>query len=207
MPFLGSRQFDEGSPGTGPALKLRPWRSVLNDKDHGWGPVLWVLYLGFFFVQPVVEHVSLRRWLFDGLGAVIFLVLYWGVFLLERPRVLLHVGGMVLLGIVFLPFNGGGCTFFIFAASMVPFMVPTQKQGVIGIAIVASIGAVEGLLLRVDPDQTDALLDEPYAESFVMRGRAMDGWLRVGAEGVVEDEPLERWVRRGIDYARSLPPK
>jgi hypothetical protein len=64
-----------------------------------------------------------------------------------------------------------------------------------------------GLLLRVDPDQTDALLDEPYAESFVMRGRAMDGWLRVGAEGVVDDEPLERWVRRGIDYARSLPPK
>jgi len=150
MPFLGSRQFDDCSPAGGPALQFRPWRSVLHDKDHGWGPVLWVLYLGFFFVQPAIEHVSLRRWLFDALGAGIFLILYMGVFLLERPRALVHVGGMVLLGIAFLPYNGGACTFFIFAASMVPFMVPTQRRAVIGLAIIASAGAVEGLLLRLD---------------------------------------------------------
>src|SRR4051794_38341772 len=54
-----------------------------------------------------------------------------------------------------------------------------------------------GLLLRVDPEQIDALLEEPHAESFVMRGRAMDGWLRVGAEGVASDEDLQRWVDRG----------
>jgi hypothetical protein len=64
-----------------------------------------------------------------------------------------------------------------------------------------------GLLLRVDPDQTEALLDEPHAESFVMRGRAMDGWLRVAPEGVSSDEELERWVRIGVGCARSLPPK
>jgi hypothetical protein len=64
-----------------------------------------------------------------------------------------------------------------------------------------------GLLLRVDPDQTDALLDDPHAESFVMRGRAMDGWLRVSPEGVSSDDELERWVRLGVACARSLPPK
>ena len=41
-----------------------------------------------------------------------------------------------------------------------------------------------GLLLRVDPEQTDALLDEPHAQPFVMRGRAMDGWLRVDPAGL-----------------------
>ena len=35
---------------------------------------------------------------------------------------LVHVGGMVLLGVLFLPFNAGACTFFIFAAAMVPFL-------------------------------------------------------------------------------------
>ena len=64
-----------------------------------------------------------------------------------------------------------------------------------------------GLLLRVDPEQTDALLAEPHAEPFVMRGRAMDGWLRVTPEGVRTKRDLERWVARGVRYARSLPPK
>ena len=64
-----------------------------------------------------------------------------------------------------------------------------------------------GLLLRVDPEQTDALLEEPHAEPFVMRGRVMDGWLRVDAAGVGDDDELEPWVRRGVAYARTLPPK
>jgi TfoX N-terminal domain len=64
-----------------------------------------------------------------------------------------------------------------------------------------------GLLLRVDPEQTDALLEEPHAEPFVMRGRAMDGWLRVAPEGAEADEDLRRWVSRGVAYARTLPPK
>jgi TfoX/Sxy family transcriptional regulator of competence genes len=64
-----------------------------------------------------------------------------------------------------------------------------------------------GLLLRVDPEQTDELVKEPGAEPFVMRGRAMDGWLRVAPEGVGTKRELERWVGRGVSYARSLPPK
>jgi TfoX/Sxy family transcriptional regulator of competence genes len=64
-----------------------------------------------------------------------------------------------------------------------------------------------GLLLRVDPEQTDALLSKPGAGTFEMRGRAMDGWLRVDAEAVKTKAQLERWVGRGVAYARSLPPK
>ncbi|MFZ0863501.1 MAG: sensor histidine kinase [Candidatus Sulfotelmatobacter sp.] len=149
MPFLGSREFDEHSAPSGWSLKLRPIRSVFQDRDHGWGPLLWWLYLGFFFVQPAVEHVSRTKWLLDILGAAIFLVLYWGIFLLERPRPLLHVGGMLLLGIVYLPYNAGGCTFFIFAAAMVPFMVSTQARAIAGLGVVASVAAIEGLLLRL----------------------------------------------------------
>jgi TfoX/Sxy family transcriptional regulator of competence genes len=64
-----------------------------------------------------------------------------------------------------------------------------------------------GLLVRVDPAQTDALVAEPYAERFEMRGRAMQGWLRVDAEGVLTESELEPWVGRGVAHARSLPPK
>ncbi len=64
-----------------------------------------------------------------------------------------------------------------------------------------------GMLLRCDPEETDSLVEEPHADRFEMRGRAMDGWLRIESEGVQTDDLLERWVAIGVRYARSLPPK
>jgi len=64
-----------------------------------------------------------------------------------------------------------------------------------------------GLLLRIDPAETDALLQRPHASPFQMRGRVMQGWLRVDPEGVRTKRQLERWVARGVAYARSLPGK
>jgi TfoX N-terminal domain len=64
-----------------------------------------------------------------------------------------------------------------------------------------------GLLVRADPDRCEVLVLRPHAEPFVMRGREMNGWLRVAAEGVRIKRQLERWARVGIGYARSLPPK
>jgi TfoX/Sxy family transcriptional regulator of competence genes len=64
-----------------------------------------------------------------------------------------------------------------------------------------------GLMLRVDPDATDALAGKPHAGPMEMRGRTMQGWLRVADEGVATDDQLEPWVRRGVTSARSLPPK
>ncbi len=64
-----------------------------------------------------------------------------------------------------------------------------------------------GLMVRVEPAQTGALAAEPHAAPFQMRGRAMKGWLRVGEEGLGTAGELERWVKLGVAYARSLPAK
>ncbi len=64
-----------------------------------------------------------------------------------------------------------------------------------------------GLLLRVDPARTEALVRDAHAQRFVMRGREMGGWLRIDAGGVETDQDLQRWVGHGVAYARSLPPK
>jgi TfoX/Sxy family transcriptional regulator of competence genes len=64
-----------------------------------------------------------------------------------------------------------------------------------------------GLMVRVDPAETDALVAKPHAGPFEMRGRPMQGWLRVDSEGVRTKRELEPWVKRGVAYARSLPPK
>jgi hypothetical protein len=64
-----------------------------------------------------------------------------------------------------------------------------------------------GLLLRCDPGETDTLVGKPHASRFEMRGREMDGWLRVAPEGVKTKRQLERWVERGVAYVRTLPAK
>jgi hypothetical protein len=41
----------------------------------------------------------------------------------------------------------------------------------------------------------------------VLAGRETRGWLRVSADGVKTKRQLRSWVTRGVDYAKSLPPK
>ncbi|HTS34992.1 MAG TPA: sensor histidine kinase [Candidatus Solibacter sp.] len=129
---------------------IRPLRAAFNEKDHGWSPLLWVLYLGFFFVTPALTHPGLRIWLLDLLGAFIFLVLYFGLFIVEHPYPVLHIVGMVVLGIVYQPINPSACTFFIYAAAMVPFCVSTQRKAVIGLILIGSTGAITAFLQHPD---------------------------------------------------------
>ena len=136
--------------GTENRWKLRSWKEVIRDNDHGWSPLLWVLYLGFFITDPVLSHASGRLWTLDLAGATVFLVLYFGLFFLENPYALAHIGGMVLLGVLFQKINAGASTFLIFACAMLPFCVETQAAAFIGIAAIGVIGGIQGLVLHVD---------------------------------------------------------
>ena len=64
-----------------------------------------------------------------------------------------------------------------------------------------------GILVRVDPAESDALVATTDARPMEMRGRPMQGWLRVGPDDVRTKRQLARWVGLGVGYARSLPPK
>lgn len=64
-----------------------------------------------------------------------------------------------------------------------------------------------GLLLRCDPADTGRHLRTRGAEPFEMRGREMDGWLRVAASAARTERQLGTWVDIGVRYAGSLPPK
>jgi TfoX/Sxy family transcriptional regulator of competence genes len=64
-----------------------------------------------------------------------------------------------------------------------------------------------GILVRVDPDESAALVASTPAEPMEMRGRSMAGWLRVATADVAGDAALAEWVGRGAAYAASLPAK
>ena len=64
-----------------------------------------------------------------------------------------------------------------------------------------------GLMVRVPPGETDKLLAREHVEPMVMAGRETRGWLRVSDDGVKTRRQLQSWVSRGVEYAKSLPPK
>jgi TfoX/Sxy family transcriptional regulator of competence genes len=64
-----------------------------------------------------------------------------------------------------------------------------------------------GILVRVDPAESDEIVDTTPAETAVMQGRPMAGWLRVSTEHLQAEADLATWVERGTRYATSLPVK
>ena len=62
-----------------------------------------------------------------------------------------------------------------------------------------------GILVRVDPAESERLLATTSARPMEMRGRATPGWLRVDTQDVRTKGQLTRWIRLGADFARSLP--
>jgi len=64
-----------------------------------------------------------------------------------------------------------------------------------------------GLLGRVDPAQSDTLVASTNARLMEMRGRSMQGWLRVDLEDLPTKHELSKWVELGTTYAHSLPAK
>lgn len=64
-----------------------------------------------------------------------------------------------------------------------------------------------GLLVRVDPEDTDGLVGRPHVARMEMGGRSMDGWITVAPEGLKTKRELASWVKRGVAFAKALPAK
>ena len=73
------------------------------------------------------------------------------------------------------------------------------------LAFVAS--GAGGIMARVHPDDVDELLASTLARPATMGARTMRGWLRLAGAAGMSDDVLDEWVRRGVGFASSLPPK
>ena len=122
---------------------LDQMRRVAPKREHGWARYIWLAYLGFFFIHPIADHVSVMTWAATLLATALFLFLYFGIFHWGYPWNFIGVGGTVLLGIVFAPSNYGAATFFIYAASFLPFLLPDE------VSTLVAIGGIELVILLV----------------------------------------------------------
>jgi len=77
----------------------------------------------------------------------------------------------------------------------------------VGGHIAVAVSGRGGLMVGVDPSRSEQLIATTAAVAMEMRGRPTAGWLRVGTEDVRTTRQLTKWVKIGVDRARTLPPK
>lgn len=65
----------------------------------------------------------------------------------------------------------------------------------------------EDLMVRVGAERYAEALAQPHARPMDFSHRPMKGMVFVGPEGCRSDEDLKRWVKRGLDFVLTLPPK
>ena len=71
-----------------------------------------------------------------------------------------------------------------------------------------AVGVHEDMLMvRVGPEAYDQVLQDPHTSQFDLTGRVMKGWVTINADGIAGQVDLERWVKTGLDFALTLPPK
>ena len=65
----------------------------------------------------------------------------------------------------------------------------------------------EDIIVRVGLETYEDSLKSSHTRKFDMTGRPMKGWVMVSPEGHESDGDLEAWVKKGVSFALSLPPK
>ena len=63
------------------------------------------------------------------------------------------------------------------------------------------------LMVRIAKEATESTLKEPGARIFDFSGRPSPGWILVSQSVLAKPAQLKAWVKRGVDYALSLPAK
>jgi two-component system, NarL family, sensor histidine kinase DesK len=125
-------------------------RLLPKDRGMGWATYAMLAYLGFFLIDPFMEHSGLVTWAWTGLGLLLFLVLYFSLFWTCGWKTIACALAIVALGVAYMPFNSGASCFFIYGASFLAYQVSAKRafQFIAGVVLVL---AVELYLLHSPP--------------------------------------------------------
>ena len=126
-------------------------RLLPKNHMHGWAPLTWLAYCGFFYIQPILDHAGWKEWALTVLGQLIFLVLYFAYFWLSRRWQIVIIALLILLGAAYIPHNSGASTFVVYAAAFVPFVFVNEKTALAILALTPVVPFLEIWLLHLSP--------------------------------------------------------
>src|SRR5277367_887237 len=115
------------------AMRLMP-----KNNSMGWAAYALLGYLGFFLIDPIMDHAGPVTWAWTGLGLLLFLIMYFSLYWVCGWKSIVLAVGVMLLGVAYLPFNSGASCFFIYAASFLAF----EEKASTSFQYIAAVAAV-----------------------------------------------------------------
>ena len=91
-----------------------------------------------------------------------------------------------------------------------PQLIDKKMFGGIGFMVQGNLACgvyQHSLIVRVGPEKYADALGLPGVKEFDITGRPMTGWVLVDMNFLEMKADLEQWIRQGIDFALTLPPK
>jgi two-component system sensor histidine kinase DesK len=123
-------------------------RLLPNNRDHGWAPYVWLVFLAFFYAQPIMDHPSWRTLLIANATVAVFLVLYFSIFWVRPPLNYLLLLCMAAMGLGLAKVNPGSCVFIIFTASFIPWVTGRTKIALIALSALVTAVALNAVLFH-----------------------------------------------------------
>jgi len=121
---------------------------IPKNRDHGWAPYVWLVFLCFFFFQPVLGHAGLKEWLITISSTLVFVSFYFGIFWLKPPVNYVLLGCMATMGLALGFINQGASVFIIFSASFIPWVLGTSRRALAALTGLIALLAIDALVFH-----------------------------------------------------------
>jgi two-component system, NarL family, sensor histidine kinase DesK len=122
---------------------------IPKNRDHGWVPYVWLVFLAFFFFKPILEpHTTSRDWLITIAATVIFLVLYFRIFWTGPPWNYALIAAMIAMGLALGHMNEGASVFVILGSSFIAWAIRNSRRAIIAIGLLILALGLDALLFH-----------------------------------------------------------
>lgn len=122
-----------------------------KNRDHGWAPYVWLIFLAFFFFQPILDkHTTAKDWLITISATIVFLALYFALFRVCKPWNYLLLACMAAMGLALGPINVGSSVFIIFTAIFLPWALENMRAVFAALALLVLLLAADAYFLHAD---------------------------------------------------------
>jgi two-component system sensor histidine kinase DesK len=126
-------------------------RLLPHDKDIGWTPFAWLIYLSFFLIGPVADpHPTAGKWAITAVGLAVFLVLFFRGYWARGTELVLIITAITLLGLIYFPINPGAGCLFIYACAFAG-RLKTTRRAIQAIAIIEILTLIEVMVFHISP--------------------------------------------------------
>jgi len=119
-----------------------------KNREHGWAPYVWLVFLAFFLWGPIINRADSREWTVTIAATIVFLSMYFLIFWSKAPLSYILAAGMVAEGLILANHNPGSSVFIILGSSFIPWIFRTTAKSAIALLALIAVIVIHALVFH-----------------------------------------------------------